>query len=177
MALLQSILMALFVALVVYGAWSDARELRIPNWVSLSLLAAFVPMGVVSGIGLEDVTWHLAAGVAVLIAGFVLFALNLFGGGDAKLMAAAALWVGWGEVAFFLIAVVLVGGLLSVLVVLLRKGLGLWPDWLVRRLEGLFTPNKAVPYGIAIAAGVLITVPRMDVLPDSWRTVAAFIAG
>lgn len=177
MALLQSILMAFYVALVLYGAWSDARELRIPNWVSLTLLVAFLPMALVAGIGLEELTWHLLAGVAVLVLGFVLFALNLFGGGDAKLIAACALWVGINEIGFFLIAVVLVGGVLSVLVVLLRKGLGLWPDWLVRRLEGLFTPNKAVPYGIAIAAGALIVVPRMAVFPESWRTAAALIGG
>ena len=177
MTLLHSALMALYIALMLYGAWTDARTLRIPNTVSLALLAAFMPTAVLAGIGLEAMAWHLLAGVAVLVVGFALFALGYFGGGDAKLMAAAALWVGWNDVLFFTFAVLLVGGVLSLLVVLLRKGLGMWPDWLVKSAEGLFTPNKAVPYGIAIAAGAMLTLPRMDVLPHSWDTLARFIIG
>lgn len=177
MEFVQSALMALFIALVSYGAWTDARELRIPNWVSLALLAGFIPMALLAGIGLENLAWHLAGAVLVLIVGFVLFAFNLFGGGDAKLMAAAALWVGWPQLAYFVFAVVLVGGVLSILVVLLRKGLGLWPDWLVKRAAGLFTPNEAIPYGIAIAAGALLTVPRMAVLPPSWIELTRFALG
>ena len=40
-----------------------------------------------------------------------------------------------------------------------------WPDWFVKSAEGLFTPNKAVPYGIAIALGAIATLPLMDVMP------------
>jgi prepilin peptidase CpaA len=169
--------MAAYVALMCYGAWTDARTLRIPNTLSLALLAAFLPMAVIADIGLEALTWHLGSGVLVLAIGFALFAIGLFGGGDAKLMAAAAVWVGWTQLLYFAFAVVLVGGVLSLAVILLRKGLGLWPDWLVQGAEGLFTPNKAVPYGIAITIGALITLPRMDVLPPSWLEVARFIAG
>ncbi len=52
MAFVQSALMATYIALVCYGAWSDARALRIPNSVSLVLLAAFIPMALVAGIRL-----------------------------------------------------------------------------------------------------------------------------
>lgn len=177
MAFVQSALMATYISLVCCGAWNDARTLRIPNFVSLALLMTFIPMALVAGIGLEAVAWHLGAGTVVLVIGFALFTFGLFGGGDAKLMAAAALWVGWDQVLFFLFAVVLTGGVLSLLVVLLRKGLGLWPDWLVKSAEGLFVPNKAVPYGVAIAVGAVLTVPRMDVLPQSWIFLVRFILG
>lgn len=161
----QSVLIGLYVAVVCYGAWSDARTLRIPNWVSIVLLAAFLPIALISGLGLEAIAWHLGAGVLVLTIGIVLFALNLFGGGDAKLMGACALWIGWSDLLLFVLAVLLIGGGLSLLVVLLRKGLGLWPDWFVKCAEGLFTPNKAVPYGIAIALGAIVVLPTMDVMP------------
>lgn len=177
MPIMHSMLMAVYIALVCYGAWSDARTLRIPNAVSLALLAAFIPAAVAAGIGLEAIAWHLGAAVLLLVIGFGLFALGYFGGGDAKLFAAAALWVGWDQLLFFVFAVLLVGGVLSLLVVALRKGIGMWPNWLVKSAEGLFTPNKAVPYGIAIAAGALITVPRMSLLPESWQTLARFVAG
>lgn len=165
MALILTALITLYIALVCYGAWSDARTLRIPNWVSLALMMAFLPAAVIAGIGLEAIAWHLGAGVLVLTIGIVLFALNIFGGGDAKLMAACALWVGWNDLLIFVLAVLLVGGVLSLMVVLLRKGLGILPDGLVKSAEGLFTPNKAVPYGIAIALGAIIVLPIMDVMP------------
>jgi len=162
---LQSALIVVYIILVCYGALSDARTLRIPNGVSLALMVVFLPTAVIAGIGLEAIAWHLGAGVLVLTVGIVLFALNLFGGGDAKLMGACALWVGWDDLLIFVLAVLLFGGGLSLLVVLLRKGLGFGPDWFVKSAEGLFTPNKAVPYGIAIALGAIATLPLMDVMP------------
>ncbi|PHS78792.1 MAG: hypothetical protein COB59_05150 [Rhodospirillaceae bacterium] len=169
MAIMNFLLMSVYIALVLYSAWSDARKLRIPNWISLALMAGFVGSAFSVGLSFDVLLWHLAAGATTLVFGFGLFAFGYFGGGDAKLMAVSALWIGWDHLVFFVFAVLLVGGVLSLLVVVLRKGLGLWPDWLVKNAEGLFTPNKAVPYGIAIAAGVLLTLPRMDMLPPAWQ--------
>jgi len=177
MVVLNSIVVAFYIAMVVYSAWSDARTLRIPNWVSLALMGAFGVAILSVGMPLEAIAWHVAAGALTLVIGFALFAFGYFGGGDAKLMAVCALWVGWQQLVFFVVAVLLVGGVLSVFVVLLRKGLGLWPDWLVQRFEGLFTPNKAVPYGIAIATGAMIVLPRMAVLPVPWRPFVNWFVG
>ncbi|MCW8915943.1 MAG: prepilin peptidase [Magnetovibrio sp.] len=177
MAWINSVFVLVYMALVLYGAWSDARTLRIPNWVSLSLLAAFFPAVLTAQIGLEAIAWHLAAGVVVLIGGIVLFAFGLFGGGDAKLMTGVALWLGWDQMLWLLAVIVLVGGILSILVILLRKGLGIWPQWLVQSAKGLFEPNAAVPYGIAIAAGALILLPRLDTLPPVWLDVFDWVMG
>lgn len=177
MVILNSIVMALYIALVLYGAWSDARALRIPNWVSLFLVPAFLVGAVSASLPLETIAYHLGAGLLTLVIGFALFAFGYFGGGDAKLMAVCALWIGWGELVAFIFAVLLVGGVLSLFVVLLRKGLGLWPDWLVKSAEGLFTPDKAVPYGIAIAAGAMIVLPRMDMLPQDWTLYINWFVG
>lgn len=171
MPIIHSAMMAAYVALVLYGAWSDARSLRIPNWVSLALLGLFVPTALIAGLGLEAFAWHIGAGALLLVVGIALFAFGLFGGGDAKLLAAVALWVGWNDLLPLIFTVVLVGGVLSLAVILLRKGLGLWPTWLIKSAEGLFAPNKAVPYGIAIAIGAMIVIPRMDVLPAGWATL------
>lgn len=177
MVLITSLVLVLYAVLVLYSAWSDAKSLRIPNWTSLSLMGVFAIAVLVNGMGLDIITWHLAAGVLTLVLGIVLFALGYFGGGDAKLLAACALWVGWDNLVAFIFAVVLVGGVLSLLVILLRKGLGLWPDWLVKSAEGLFTPDKAVPYGIAIAAGAMIVLPRMDTLPQEWAVYIHWFMG
>ncbi|OEJ68924.1 A24 family peptidase [Magnetovibrio blakemorei] len=177
MATLQSEFLIFYIALLIYGAWSDARTLKIPNWVSLTLLVAFFPTALSAGLSLETISWHLGGGLLFLVAGFVLFAFGLFGGGDAKLLAVCALWTGWDQLLWLLAAVVLVGGGLCILVIILRRGLGMWPDWLVNAAKGLFEPNKAVPYGIAIAAGALMVLPRMAIFPPMWRDLLALILG
>lgn len=48
-----------------------------------------------AGAGDADAPW--CVGVAVLIAGMLLFSLRWVGGGDAKLLAAAALWIGYEQ--------------------------------------------------------------------------------
>ena len=175
--MLLSIFVIGFIGLLLYAAWSDARFLRIPNWLSMTLLVAFLPTVLLAGLSMEAIAWHFGAGVAVLVAGFILFAIGLFGGGDAKLLAVCALWLGIDHVLWLLAAVVLIGGVLSIAVILLRKGLGLWPDWLVRHLKGLFEPNAAVPYGIAIAGGALLILPRADIFPPQLLDLLDIIVG
>jgi len=175
--ILHSALMLFYIGAVLYGAWSDARSLRIPNGLSLALLGVFLPTALVAGLSLESIAWHLAIALAILVVGFALFAFGLFGGGDAKLLAACALWVGLDQSLWFVAAVILFGGVLSVLVVLLRAGLGMWPDWLVHSAKGLFERNKSIPYGIAIAAGAIAVLPRMSLFPDVWRDIFSVIVG
>ena len=50
----------------------------------------------------------------MLVLGFALFAAGLFGGGDAKLMAAAALWLGWSTGTSVLVFTALAGGVLAI---------------------------------------------------------------
>ena len=177
MEVLSQILMAAFVGLILTGTWTDARELRIPNWISLTLLALFIPAALVGGLSMETIALHFAAALGVLVFGIALFAFGLFGGGDAKLMAAAALWVGWGSLLWFGVAVILFGGALALGVIVLRRGLGLWPDWLVRSAAGLFEQNKAIPYGIAITAGAILSLPKMALLPQGWRDLISLLGG
>ncbi len=171
-SVLHQLSMAGFVALVLTGAWTDARSLRIPNWISLTLLVLFLVASLGAGMEMNAIAMHLAVGTGALVAGFSLFALGIFGGGDAKLFAAIALWLGWPLVLKFAIAVVLIGGGVAIVALALRKGLGLWPDWLVRSAAGLFEEGKAIPYGIAISAGALVMMPAMDLLPGAWIETA-----
>ena len=60
----------------------------------------------------------------MLVVGAAMFALGWIGGGDAKLLASAALWVGLRGLAPFAIYTALAGGLLALGLVALRS------DWL-----------------------------------------------
>src|SRR5438128_1250085 len=80
-----------------YGLIAALRDLTsytIPNWLSLCLAAAFLPAAFTLGLPVAVIGLCLGIGVAALLAGMVMFALGWIGGGDAKLFAASALWLG-----------------------------------------------------------------------------------
>jgi len=162
MASLAFVLCLAFPALLTAGACGDLARYRIPNLLSVALAALYLPAALAGGAGLEEIAWHLGAGLAVLLAGMALFFAGLFGGGDAKLLAAAACWTGFAQLPAFLVFVALWGGLLAVLLMVLRAVLRRvvrrpGSGWLARQLER----PRDVPYGIAIAIGGILVFDRL----------------
>lgn len=160
MASWQILLSAVFPALTIVAALKDATSFTIPNWISLALVAAFPPVAWLCGVSLADGGMALAVGAGALIAGMAMFAVGWIGGGDAKLLAASALWIGWPAVLPFLLVTALFGGglalgLMGLRSVWLRPLAALGPAWINR----LATPGAAAPYGVAICAGALATFP------------------
>ncbi|WP_293676512.1 prepilin peptidase [uncultured Phenylobacterium sp.] len=158
-----------FPALTLFAAAKDATSFRIPNWISLALAVLFPAAALAVGMPITDIGLHLAIGTAALVLGMVMFALRWLGGGDAKLMAAAALWLGWPALMTFLAGAALAGGVLAVLLLALRSpGLRLvalrGPPWMSKLAE----PGEGVPYGVAIAAGVLAAFPLSPFGLGSW---------
>lgn len=157
----QTLLSAIFPALVIVAALKDATSFTIPNWISLALLAAFAPVALACGVSLPEIGLAFGVGVVALLAGMAMFACNWIGGGDAKLLAASALWLGWPAVVPFLLVTALCGGALALGLLALRS---VWlrplavrgPAWVGR----LATPDNAAPYGVAIAAGALALFPQ-----------------
>lgn len=163
---LQSALMLVFPALVVTAALRDVTSYTIPNWISLALIAAFVPAALVQGLPLPLAGQHLAVGVAALLAGMVMFALGWIGGGDAKLFAAAGLWLGWPAALTFVVVTAIAGGALAVILLAARNSilqplLTTGPAWLGR----LATRGENVPYGAAICVGALVAFPLSALAP------------
>ncbi|MFN9928079.1 MAG: prepilin peptidase [Phenylobacterium sp.] len=147
-------------ALVVTAAASDAATFRIPNWIPMALAVAFIPAALAQGVGGLALGLHALVGVVALVAGMLLFALRWIGGGDAKLMAAAALWMGWPDVATFLAFAALAGGGLALGLLMLRGPMmrplaQTGPRWVAR----LADPKEGVPYGVALAVGALAAFP------------------
>jgi len=154
--LVKPLVLGLFAALVIAAAVRDLATFTIPNWISLALTLAFAPAALVAGVSLADIGVGFGVGAAMLALGAGMFALGWVGGGDAKLMASAALWVGLKGLAPFAIYTALAGGALALGLVALRSA---WlrpianagPAWTQR----LATPGESAPYGVAIAAGAL----------------------
>jgi prepilin peptidase CpaA len=159
----QTALLLVFPALVILGAVRDLVSYRIPNWISLALIAGFMAAAgasLAAGAPAADLGVNLAVGVAGLVAGVAMFALGWIGGGDAKLFAAAALWIGWPAATTFVAVTGLAGGglallLLSLRAPVLRPLVLAGPAWFARLGE----PGESVPYGVAIAVGALAAFP------------------
>lgn len=154
--------LTLFPALMVIAGAGDALSMRIPNWLTLLIAVLFLPMAIVTGMGWADIGMHLLTGLAMFILGFAIFALGLFGGGDAKLLAAAGLWLGWTDLVPFLVMTAFAGGLLALCVgawALINQSSEIKDGSIFRRF-GAIKPN--VPYGYAFAIGAILA------FPESW---------
>jgi len=147
-----TVLVAAVAAALVAGAWSDLRTRRIPNQIP-ALLALLYPLVFFFYTAAPTPWWGgLVAGAGLLILGAGLFAVGALGGGDVKLLAAAALWAGPA----YLLEMVLITGL---------AGGALTLPALLRRLvaarvlgPGTVAGGETIPYGVAIAAGGLWAV-------------------
>ncbi|HEX3701193.1 MAG TPA: prepilin peptidase [Phenylobacterium sp.] len=160
MHILQAALAIVFPALVLVAALRDVTSYTIPNWISLALVAGFAPAALALGLPLPALGLHVGLGAAGLALGMGMFAAGWIGGGDAKLFAAAALWLGWPAVATFGVVTAMAGGGLAVGLLALRSSalrayVVTGPAWVCRLAE----PGENVPYGLAIAVGALAAFP------------------
>ena len=96
--------------------------------------------------------------------------LRWIGGGDAKLIAASCLWLGFTGSGVFLLQTGVCGGAFCLLLLTARKHLApllvAGPGWVTHLMQ----PKGDIPYGVAIAAGALLAFPASDM-------VARFSAG
>jgi len=103
---------------------------------------------------------HAGAAAAMLAVGFVMFAMGWIGGGDAKLFAAASLWLGWGHLVDYAFVVSLLGGALTLGLLFLRAQP--LPAPVIRQpwISRLHEERGDIPYGIALAAAALLVYPQ-----------------
>lgn len=149
----------LYPVVLVGAAFSDILWLRIPNWLSLLLALWFVVYALITGLALGVIALRLGLGAAVLLSGFILYSFGLLGGGDVKLIAASAIWVGLDDLMMFLLAVALCGGVLAAAVFIVRKSYFPSPPWLLEKqwYARLIGEGNGIPYGVAICAAGLFT--------------------
>lgn len=145
---------------VAFAAAMDLLTMKIPNRISAVMVLAFFPLAVLMGLGAWDILNHVAAGLGVLALGVLLFIPGWFGGGDAKLMAAIALWIGPDALLPYFIYAAMTGGFIAMAfsfgrsVPLPRLLLG--EAWALR----LHRQDAGIPYGLALAAGALLVYPH-----------------
>jgi prepilin peptidase CpaA len=156
-------MLAVFPALMAYAAFSDLFTMTISNWISVLLVLAFVGVALLVGMPAPLIGLHLACGLVVLVLTFALYCCGWIGGGDAKLAATTAVWMGFEHLAEYGMGAALIGGALTLAILQFRR----WPlpgwararDWMMR----LHDKDNGVPYGIALATAGLALYPETGV--------------
>jgi prepilin peptidase CpaA len=152
-------LLLVFPIAMAFAGAMDLLTMTIPNRVSLALIVGFLLAALATGMPWTSFLWHVAAGASVLIVAFLMFARGWIGGGDAKLLAAAALWLGFEHLLAYSVLVSVLGGGLAIAILTYRTLVPpLWvsrPAWAVR----LHDRKSGMPYGLALAAAALWIYP------------------
>jgi prepilin peptidase CpaA len=163
------LLIGLLPPLLVAAAFFDLASFRIPNALPAAMFLLFANFMLALALKGHAMSWtdtslHVLAGAIALVAGMILFATGLVGGGDAKLFAAASLWLGWDAMYEYALIASLLGGVLTLGLIVFRR-VPLPPilaaqPWLVRLAER----DGGVPYGVALAVGALVVLPHADIM-------------
>ena len=175
--MLQTIATFLFPLALLYAGMRDLMSYEIPNWVSLAMIAAYLVGAFAGSFELADIGWHLAAGAAVLVVGFCLFTAKVFGGGDAKLLAACAVWIGWVGLLQFFMFVALIGGVFALALIVFRR-LTLPESWTDKAwIQRLHDRNGGIPYGVAIGLGGILMMPELPLYTHAMRSDSVVFQG
>lgn len=146
-----------------FAALSDVQSRTIPDAAPIALAAGFA-CAALAGSAPWQIGGHALTALAVLALGFALFAAGWLGGGDGKLAAAVALWLGpWATLDFIALTAIL-GGALALAILAFRAAP--LPAGLrgARWARLLHAPRAGIPYGVAIAAAGIATLPQSPLL-------------
>jgi prepilin peptidase CpaA len=163
---MHSAFLAAAVGVLAIIAYHDVRTRHIPNALSLTIAT----LGL-TRIALADEAvagWYTLAAATVTFAGtFAMFRFGAIGGGDAKMIPATALLIGYRDLLDFLFLMSLCGGALALATIAMEN-----LEWPLRgfwrpadlptsaETDRVRVPPKAstVPYGFAVAAAGVITL-------------------
>jgi prepilin peptidase CpaA len=150
-------------ALLLFAALHDFAVRTVPNYFSVLLILSGAALRLLGG-GVHALEWGAFAAGTVFALTFIFWRLGWMGGGDVKLLAAAALFVPPILVPMMIASTALAGGVLAVFFVigrrLARRPQGARPLAFIPRIlrceQWRLHRGGPLPYAAAIAAGGLI---------------------
>jgi prepilin peptidase CpaA len=153
----------IYVLCVAYAVFSDIRHLTIPNWVSATLVMAFLLYCVMMWPEI-DLAPRFMTTAFIFMLSFFFYQFNWFGGGDVKFLTAVSLWVGPLHVAAFAMLMALLGSLLALLLIKLRRLTNAYGAALENRVPTIvrrWMEEGICPYGVAIGVAALGVAPQV----------------
>jgi prepilin peptidase CpaA len=150
----------LFPLAMIFAGLMDLATMKIRNVLVAAIGLAWLALAPLAGFSLQEMGQNFGVALIVLVLTFFFFARGWIGGGDAKLAASTALWLGFDYLFVYALYASLFGGILTFALIRFRF-LPLPPtlegqEWLKR----LHDANSGIPYGIALAAAALMVYPH-----------------
>ena len=141
-----ALLLIVLAALLVSAGIQDARFREIANWKNAAIALLAPLWWWASGLApWPDMATQCGIALVVFAAFVAAFHFGWMGGGDVKMIGALALWLPLQPLVWMLIVMSLVGGVLTVVLLVEQR---------MRRK----TAQIEVPYGVAIAIAALIAL-------------------
>lgn len=157
--MLATICCLIFAGALLLAVVTDLASMTIPNRLVGAVALSFFVYALSADWPWALVGWHLATGCAILCLTFAAFACGWMGGGDAKLIAASALWFGPTSAFWdYLFLASLFGGVLTLAILMLRACLR--PTTGNASIDRLLDAGSGVPYGVALGPAGLIVLAR-----------------
>ena len=153
------IFVIIYITCVSYAMWTDVASMTIPNWISVTLTLSFGLFAILN-LQLVPAAIHISIAVIVFAVTFGCYVMHWMGGGDVKLLSALSAWMGPEHIMPFLFNVALLGGLLALIVIILRSAAGAsifasrYPDmreWIER------ATSRHIPYAVPIGLAAMIS--------------------
>jgi prepilin peptidase CpaA len=160
--MLAILFIAAFAGLLLWAAASDLATMEIPNRISVLAVALYPVAAFACGQPWQAIAIHLGVGLCAFALCWALFCLGVFGGGDAKVIAAATVWTGISQaLPTFLFWTCIAGGALALTAIVVRrrfKPLDGQPSFVHR-----FLSERGLPYAVAIAVGGIACATELPI--------------
>lgn len=165
---IEIIIAAVVTGTAVIAAWTDLRQAKVYNWLTLPVLLVgvafqFLVLGVTPGI---DALWAVA--LAWVCLGWM-YALRFMAAGDVKLLMAFGAWLGTERTVEVALLSVFIGGVLASIQLILhgkfldfmRRAWLFSLSFLVRELKHVrpeLDQKLKLPFGVALALAAVFTL-------------------
>lgn len=172
--MIAAAIFVIFPFCMLYAVVSDVISMTIANRVSVILIASFAIIAPMTGMEWTTYGWHFAGGAVVLAITFLIFAIGGMGGGDAKLLAATAVWMGFDITLLqYLVLGAMLGGFLTFLIVVFRNSpISAYTANNVF-LRHFADHKSGVPYGVALGVAGLMIYPQTELVRWALDRIAA----
>ena len=136
--------------ITIWVSWSDMASMKIPNKAVLSLLIVFAVIGLVA-LPFGEYLWRWSHFAVILVIGFVLTSLGIFGAGDSKYASAIAPFIALPDLMgyLFVLAGAITGALLLHRAARRSRVRQMFPDW------ESWERKRDFPMGLALAPSLL----------------------
>lgn len=132
--------------LLLLSVYCDIRSYKIKNVITLPFILA----GLLTGLFIEGANGlsHSVLGILLPLAILLpLYILRMLGAGDIKLLCAIGAITGPGTILYVIAYSFISGGIIGLVVMLVRKNLGLRIQYLITYLKSCFLTVSMLPYG------------------------------